>query len=207
LDGIYGKGKGGLMRMEVTAKTTGFVRTLWRLDARHVALTQPGTWRPISVRQTETYKDKTIKTKLDFAPDGVTRLRETEPEEGKPPKPKHFDYTGLLDFNSALHWVRSQRLQPGDVLKIVVYPGSAPYLAEIDVLGKQKLNVAGRNWNATKMELKLWHITDELELEPHTKFKRAFIWTSDDANRVLLKVEGEIFVGSVWAELDKIEFK
>ncbi len=195
------------MRMDVTTKTIGFVRTLWRLDAHHIALMQPGTLRPVSVRQTETYHDKTVKTKLDFTEEGVTKLREVEPDEGKPVKQKHFDYADLFDLNSALHWVRSQRLQNGDALKFVVYPASTPYLAEIDVLGRQKLNVAGKSWPAVKMELKLWHITDELALEPHTKFKKAYIWTSDDANRVLLKVEGEIFVGSVWAELDKIDFK
>ncbi len=40
-----------------------------------------------------------------------------------------------------------------------------------------------------------------LELEPHKKFKRAFAWLSDDRDRMLLKIEAEIFVGSVWCEL------
>ena len=203
----YGKAKNGLMRMEVTARTTGFVRTLWRMDLRHVALTQASTFRPVSVRQSETYRNQLITTKLDFTPDEVTRLRENTPSDEKKPKLKHYEFPNLLDLHSALHWVRSQRLLPGDEYKFVVYPASTPYLAEVDVVERQKIKVAGRNWNAIKLDLKLWHIKDDLTLEPHSKFKKASVWTSDDANRVLLKIEAEIFVGSVWAELESIEWK
>ncbi|HEY2341690.1 MAG TPA: DUF3108 domain-containing protein [Chthoniobacteraceae bacterium] len=202
----YTHAKGGLTRMEVDAKTIGFVRTLWKLDAKHVALMDPSTLRPVTMRQKEIYHDKTLLTTLDFNSEGVVRQRQTLPYDAKA-KTKHFDYPGLFDLNSALHWVRSQRLKQGDVYKLVVYPATTPYLAEVDVVGRQKLNVAGKEWNAVKLELKLWHITDDFELEPHTKFKHAYIWTSDDANRVLLKINAEIFVGSVWAELDALDVK
>jgi len=203
----YSKYKGGLMRMDVSAKSTGFVRTLWRMDAQHTALMQPSTLHPVSVRQTEVYHNQSVKTKLDFTSSGVTRLRETNPNDGKPPKPKHFDFPDLLDLNSTLHWMRSQKLAGGDVYKFVVYPTTSPYLAEVDVGERQKISVGGRNWNAIKLNLKLWRINDRLELEPHTKFKNAAIWISDDTNRMLLKIEAEIFVGSVWAELQSIDYK
>ena len=63
----FTKAKPGQMRMDVDAKTTGFVRTLWKMDAKHSAIMQSSTLHPVSVRQTEVYKDKTIKTKLDFS--------------------------------------------------------------------------------------------------------------------------------------------
>jgi hypothetical protein len=43
-------------------------------------------------------------------------------------------------------------------------------------------------------------------LAPYPKFKRAYAWISDDADRLLLKVSGEIFVGSVWVELQSVKF-
>jgi hypothetical protein len=203
----YTKAKAGVMRMEVGTKSIGFVRTLWRMDAQHVAQMQSGTLRPVSVRQTETYRNQTVKSKLDFTPTGVTRLRETNPNDGKPAKPKTFDYPNLFDLNSALHWVRSQKLAGGDSYKIVVYPSTAAYLAQIDVRERQKISVGGKTWNAIKLDLKLWKINDTFELEPHAKFKNASIWVSDDANRMLLKIDAEIFVGSVWAELDRVDYK
>ena len=89
----------------------------------------------------------------------------------------------------------------------MVYPATTPYLAQITVGNRQKLRAAGQTWNAIKLDLKLWKISDELELEAHQKFKRGSAWISDDADRILLRLESDIHVGSVWGELDKIEWK
>lgn len=203
----YARAKGGLMRMSVNGKTTGFVRTLWRLDAHHSALMQPVTLHPISVVQTEIYRAQSVKLTLDYTPEGVTRLREVTPPDPKPPKPKHFAFANVLDLNSALQWVRSQPLRAGDRYKFVVCPAGTPYLAEVDVDGMRKIGAAHRSWDAIKLDLKLWRIDDNLSLKEHTKFKQGSAWFSNDANRILLRFEAELLVGSVWMELDSIEFK
>jgi hypothetical protein len=56
------------------------------------------------------------------------------------------------------------------------------------------------------MDLKLQRVNKKNELEPHRKFKRATIWISDDNDRVLLRIESQIFVGAVIAELQSIRF-
>jgi hypothetical protein len=43
-------------------------------------------------------------------------------------------------------------------------------------------------------------------LEPHRKFRRATVWISDDANRIPLRIEAQIFVGTVFAELQAMRF-
>jgi hypothetical protein len=204
----FSKMKGGMTRLSVSAKTIGFPRTLWRMDAVHTATMQTASLRPISVRQTETYAGEVRKTKLDFNAEGVSRLRETVPPDPRPPKTKRFKYPAVFDLHSALHFVRSQPLNPGDVVKLVVYPTSSPYLAHVAVMGRQKTQAAGKSYGALKLDLKLWEIDDDdLKLKTHRGFKRASAWISDDADRLLLRIEGEIFVGSVWAELDRVEFR
>jgi len=54
--------------------------------------------------------------------------------------------------------------------------------------------------------LKLKRIGKHLELEPHKKFRRASIWVSDDAERLLLRIEAQIFVGTVFADLQSVHF-
>ena len=44
-----------------------------------------------------------------------------------------------------------------------------------------------------------------MKLEPHGKFKHATGWLSDDADRLPLRMNAQIFVGSVWVELQKVE--
>ena len=44
------------------------------------------------------------------------------------------------------------------------------------------------------------------ELEPYRSLKEARAWIGDDANRLVLKVETQIFVGAVEMELEKVSF-
>jgi hypothetical protein len=45
----------------------------------------------------------------------------------------------------------------------------------------------------------------DMTLVPHGKFKRATAWISDDSDRLPLRMNAQIFVGSVWVELVKVE--
>ena len=61
-------------------------------------------------------------------------------------------------------------------------------------------------YNAIKLDLRLKRIGKHLELEPHKKFRRATIWVSDDAERLILRIDAQIFVGTVFAELQSVRF-
>ena len=196
---------GGQMRLTVHARTTGAARVLWRMDAEHVAFCDATTLRPIRLEETEIYKKKTEIANANFAPGYVERWRETKPA-GDPPKKRQLKLAGVYDLQTALLMIRSQRLEPGDVYRLIVFPSKAPYLAEIDVIGKDTVKVAGSTYPAIKCQIKLQGITNKLTLEPHKKFKEAYAWMSDDRDRLLLKIKAEIFVGSVWAELSAVKF-
>ncbi len=74
------------------------------------------------------------------------------------------------------------------------------------IRGVEHLRVRPGNYNAIKMDLNLQRVNKKNELEPHRKFKRATIWLSDDNDRVILRIESQIFVGTVTAELQSIRF-
>lgn len=203
------RAQGGLLRLGLKTKTIGFVRTLWRLDAEQTSLIRANTYQPVRVEQKEVYKDESRTTRLAFDSEGVTRTRETTPREpGRKSKAKRFKAPNVYDLHGALHLVRSQPLRNGDSYKLLIYAGAAPYLAQVNVLGKDRVEAAGRKWDAVKVDLKLWRVDDDdLELKPYTKFKRATGWISDDTDRLLLKVQADLFVGSVWTELARVEFR
>jgi hypothetical protein len=203
----YTRSKEGVGQLTMSTRSIGGVRTLWKMDAQHTAAMQVATLRPLEAKQTEIYKKETVITTLHFTPEGVTRLREKKPPEPKTPKPRDFLFPRVYDLHSTYHFLRSQKLAAGDVYSLVVYPATTPYLAQLTVGARQKLRVAGQSWNAIRVDLKLWKISDELELESHGKFKRGTAWISDDADRIPLRLESDIHVGSVWGEVDKIEWK
>lgn len=204
----FSKVKGNQMRLTVKAKTTGVARAMWRMDTDHTAFCDATTLRPIRLEQKEVYKGKTETSKVTFARDYLERWRETLPlpPGDSPPKTRKVKLADVFDLQSALLFVRSQRLANGDKYRLIVYPGKSAYLAEIEVLNRENVKVAGKSYSAIKCQLRLQGITKELTLEPHTKFKQAFAWISDDNDRLLLKAEAEIFIGSVWAEMSSVKF-
>jgi|SRR5262245_2041492 len=193
-------------QLEGTGRTTGFVRALWKLDVTQRAVANSQTLAPIETQQTESYRSKKIVTHLTFTNSGVTRAR-TE-GEGATAKTttRGFTLPNLFDLHSAALYLRSQPLKQGTVYRLAVYPATNAYLAIIKVTGRDKISVHAGTYNAIKLDLQLKRIGKHLELEPHKKFRRATIWVSDDAERLILRIEAQIFVGTVFAELQSMHF-
>jgi len=192
--------------LDFSARTTGVVRAMWKIDARAVSACEPATFRPVKLTQTETYKKKTVTTVVNFLADGPVQRRTQEPPEPGSNGVRNFRFPHVHDLNSALLFTRSQALAQGDSVKLCVYPGGAPYLATITVTGRERVKVSGGEWPAIRCDLQLSRIEDNLTLSPHRKFQRATAWISDDSDRLLLKVSADVQVGSVWAEMQSVEF-
>ncbi|HEX4086309.1 MAG TPA: DUF3108 domain-containing protein [Chthoniobacteraceae bacterium] len=193
----------GICLLEAKGSTVGLARALWRLDATHVARADDQTLMPSTVRQKEVYRSQTVRTLLAFDDHGVDHFRESTAEKN-PPRHKRFDFPDLRDLQTALLYVRSQKLENGDVYRFVVFPATSPYLATVTVEGREKVKVRTGTYPAIKMDLKLEKVTSDLKLAPHGKFKRATGWLSDDSDRLPLKMNAQIFIGSVWLELTKV---
>lgn len=192
-------------QLEANGKTIGFVRALWKLDASYRGLADPETLRPLESKQTEVYRKKKFVTDLAFTNSGVTRTRIegfTNPKTSSVP----FNFPGLLDLHSAFLYLRSQPLADHSVYRIVVYPATSAYLTTLTVLGREHISVHAGSYNAIKVSLDLKRVGKKMALEPHKKFRHATIWISDDQNRIPVRIEAQIFVGTVFAELQTVHF-
>ena len=190
-----------------TGRTTGFVRALWKMDVTHHAIADAEKLRPIEMEQTENVRSKKIVTKLAFNSAGVTRTRIETKRGVTTPGTKQFNLPNLFDLHSALLYMRSQTLRQGTVHRIVVFPATSAYLATITVTGREKVSVPAGTFNAIKLDLQLNKIGKKGDLEPHRKFRRGTIWISDDPDRMLLRIGAQIFVGTVFAELQSVQFE
>jgi hypothetical protein len=190
--------------VEGKARTIDMVRTLWNFEAEHTAMADATALRPIEVKQSETIRSKKVLTTLAFDARGVTATRT---ESSKAPKVRRFDIPNLFDLQSGLLYLRSQPLANGNVNRIVVFPGKDPYLVTLTVEGREKITVPPGSYDAIKLDLKLSKIGRNNELKPHKKFRKATVWLSDNADRMLLRAEAEVFIGTVFAELQSVEFE
>lgn len=197
---------GERLQLEGTGQTVGVVRALWKFDVRHRALADAATLRPITMHQVDELRSKTVTTDIVFNRDSLERVR-TDTKSKKSPKPKTFSFAGgVFDMHSALLYLRSQALREGDVHRVVVYPATSAYLATLTVAARGPITVTAGTYPAIKVDVQLSKIGKKRRLEPHKKFQRASVWISDDANRLLLRIEASIFIGKVFAELQSVRF-
>ena len=202
----FSRTKVGQYQLDVKAASIGAARAMWRMDSSSTSIVRPKALLPVELAQTEAYSDETRKTTVVFGPEAVSRTRETKPADEGSGKTKRFKFTPVHDLHSALLFVRSQPLEQGNAVRLVVYPAAEAYLADIEVLGRETINVAGRSWSAIKLGLKLQKVNKKLKLEPHKNFKKAIAWLSDDSDRLLLKIESEVMIGKVWMNLANYQF-
>ena len=202
----FSKPVGDKFQFDGTGRTIGFVRALWKLDVNHRAIANAETLHPIETQQTENYRSKKIVTNLTFATAAVTRTRTEGEGAAAKTTTRQFSFPNLFDLHSAALYLRSQPLKDRSVYRIVVYPATNAYLATLTVVGREKISLHAGTYSAIKLDLKLKRIGKHFELEPHKKFRRASIWVSDDAERLLLRIEAQIFVGTVFADLQSVHF-
>jgi Protein of unknown function (DUF3108) len=200
----FAKPSNDRFQLEGTGRTIGFVRALWKLDVTNRAVANSQTLAPIETQQSESYRSKKIATHLTFTNSGVTRVR-TE-GAGAKTTTRNFTFPNLFDLHSAALYLRSQPLKQGSVYRLPIYAATNAYLATVAVTGREKISVHAGTYNAIKLDLQLKRIGKHLELEPHKKFRRATIWVSDDAERLILRIDAQIFVGTVFAELQSVRF-
>jgi hypothetical protein len=105
----------------------------------------------------------------------------------------------VFDIFSAMLNVRSQKLDTGDTISLLVQPFGAAYLLRVRVDGREihngqktiRLNVGMR-----KIDRKT------LELLPYKKLKKdAVLWLSDDADRIPVELRAAVFIGDIRAKL------
>lgn len=200
---------GPQIRTAVKAFTTGAARLLYKLDATHVSVVDRVTLHPQSLEQTERGASKNTVVSVAFTPQGATRTeRDLDRKDGEKSrrKPKSFPYPGLLDMEGVFLEFRSLPLAEGDERTYLFMTSGSPYLATLKVVGHGSVHVSAGDFPAIQCSLKLEKINKNGTLEPRKGFKSGYAWLSDDADRILIKAQTDIFIGAVYLELESVAF-
>ncbi len=182
---------------------------LWQLDASLEATATMPNFQTVYSMQQESYSKRTLVTEIVSKPDGIWRLRENYPQGENPARWKMIKISPLRDLFSGMLYIRSRRLDPGETVSTIIFPGDSPYLVEMKCLGTEKIPIAGSPRDAIKLDLRIHRINLKKgnALEPHGKFQNGTVWLSNDPDRIPLRAEVNIFIGYVFAELESIKFK
>ncbi|MFN2476604.1 MAG: DUF3108 domain-containing protein [Chthoniobacterales bacterium] len=201
------RGTGGRFELEAKGGTLGFARSLWPYDVKHVGVSDANTLRPIEVAEVETFGKKEVTTKATFTNERADSVQEERRGSAVASKNRGFTSPNIFSVDSALLYLRTQPLKEGAVQRVVIYPATSAYLATITVVGHEQLTVPTGTYDAIKLDVQLSKIGKNRQLQKHKKFKRATVWLSNDADRLILRVETQVFIGTVYAELQSLQFE
>jgi len=101
-----------------------------------------------------------------------------------------------LDVLAALYWIREQNLAVGMSFHIPVNSGKKSFNMEVRVTGKEKIKINGKKYSTLIVEPMLQDAGIFLS-KGYLK-----IWMTDDDAHIPVKMQSEIAVGSIAAELD-----
>ena len=166
---------------------------------------QRKTLLPQLVHCNETDKEETLVTTVKFHGSDVRVTEISRPHATRRDTTKHkdFSYAPVFDAFSSMLLIRSNELKQGESLTQVIHPFKTPYLATIQVVGREKMH--GRD--AIKLNIALEKIQADMSLKPYSKMKTATLWISDDHHRVPLELRVAAFIGDVRMTLQKQEVR
>src|SRR5262249_11984226 len=114
-----------------------------------------------------------------------------------------LDDAGVIDPITAVFRARLSGARPGDVLRYDVWTGESRYHVDLDVQGPEEISVPAGRFRALRVIPTVWKV--EGRAEPDTRLREATIWVTDDPARALLRIRGEVSIGSVTLDLVKID--
>jgi hypothetical protein len=192
----------GALRIDAEGGPNPVIRRLWNYRARYAGEAGANGQVPSWFRMDEEVGRGDLLSEACFT-EGVAVSCHRFVWEEKPLRVTRLP--GVRDLFAAMLRVRSQPLHDGDRLLLTVFPDQNPYLVELRVEGREILRLGERRVPAIRFGVGIQTIATDGSgigrLAPHKKFRSGRVWMTDDAYRLPLRAEVDVFIGSVFAEL------
>ncbi len=184
-----------------SASSLGAAAALFPYKSNFWSELDPTTFRPKFFHSVEIDKSENVTNDVRYFPDRVECSETTKVFKTGVAKTsnKMFKSAPIFDIFSAMLHIRSQKLDGGDKIALIVCPFKTPYLLRVNVIGREIHN--GRD--AIRLTLGMRKIDRKtLELLPYKKLKQdVTLWLSDDADRIPIELRAAAFIGDVRATL------
>jgi hypothetical protein len=96
----------------------------------------------------------------------------------------------------------SQDLTPGHTYAFDVFGGSQRYVFSFDVKERERIHTVLGDFDALKIVPDVWYVSDgKLRSQAHG----TVLWVSADKRHLPLRIQSEAFIGSVYADLIKVD--
>jgi hypothetical protein len=188
------------LKVRATAKSARGIDIFYRMRHLSESTFREGTLQPISFVQKQIENSALREARISWRPDGTVK---SHFKKKKDPYDLEFSPNNpMFDPISAAFYAKSVPLSVDSSVDVDVFNGRNRFVITFTVVGKEKVTVGEKSVEAFKIVPRVKKLTDT---EGEKKFRSGVIWISDDEKREVLKMESEVFIGTVGAELAKFE--
>ncbi len=194
----------GYLITQTSGRSTGAAYAVFPYVVTMTSFINGKTLKPTLFLANELDKREKVITKNKFTRSGVIHTSTTTPLRSKKSvtKTHTFKFGNVHDPLSAIQYIRRQKLNNGDKIKIALHPFDSPMYGVITVLGREMH--AGKK--CIKLDVKLHKINRfTMKLQPYKKLKKATLWLSDDNDRLMMELRSKVFIGDIRMVLQKVE--
>ncbi len=181
-----------------TARTLSWLDWIWKMNDRVEAVFGAESMIPETFDFRQREKGDKIDTHLAISwKDGVAtskRIKNGNPKEW------FFPITRAYDPVSAAFLLRGVELAPGDSKVVEVLNGKSRYLITMRVAGRETVTVPAGTFDTFRLEPEIRNVNVPPPPPDKRKLRRVAIWISTEAPRRIVKIESEVFWGSVYGE-------
>lgn len=186
--------------VDTTARSTGFVSLLFKIDNHYHAIFDPRTLCSRQITKTVNEGSRHKQTKIVF--DSTRHLAIlNERDMGKPGHPlKHAENAipaCVEDILTSFYYLRRAPLHVGEQLKVPVNDGSKTHEVLVEVQEREKLQTPLGTRQAFRIEPRALG-------DLYKKKGRMLIWLSDDSERLPLRIKAIMLIGTITGTLQSV---
>ena len=193
--------KPGTYVVRSSAQSSGLAAVLFPYQNHFWAELDPASLKPRLFHAVETDARETKTSTSRFFDDHVEYKESAKSLDGSKVSDKNveFKFAPVFEIFSAMLMVRSQKLDDGDQIFLVIQPFDTTHLVHVTVKGHE----VHHDRKTIRLSVSMDRIARKsLDLKPYKKLKGdATLWLSDDADRIPVELRAAVFIGDVRATL------
>jgi hypothetical protein len=189
------------MEVEASARTNAFVDVFWTFRGVAKATFLADGTEPLRFVYDRTMAGTPYLTMVDF--DRGDAGARSVYVKGRTRRELAVEQGGLLDPITAVFRARLSGAKVGDQLRYEIFTGEARYRVQFTVAGLDTVDVPAGHFSALRVVPEVWKVDSAAQRDE--RLRDATIWVADDAQRTLLRIRSEVFIGAVTLDLVKIE--
>lgn len=183
-------------QVRVEAKTSKVLDLIWRMRDTISSTFEAKSLAPSRFVFNQRENRKVTDTHAVY--DRVNKKWIVNRQRGKKLTNFEFDSPNTLDPITAVYLARSLELRMGEKLYFNVFGGKSRYLLELEVEGKEKIELDSGKHDALKIVPRITNITKDGYAG---RVREATVWISADEKRTPLLLASKVFIGTVYIEL------